>query len=173
MRAVNFRQTVISTPDASFDLNLLFTISVAVQSGIHLYIHLLEAGDEAGRAQPFAEQLAQLAPAASHLVRPCPMETSKFVRECKSRTAVGCGLILSHCFCQVHMPSHTFMHTGHFEDAVSVNAAATYVAPRPGGPANDNVYPLHNRYARFKTQYIPVMVVSNRYLDRLSLCVGW
>ena len=37
------------------------------------------------------------------------------------------------------------MHTGHFEDAVAVNAAATYVAPRPGGPANDNVYPLHNR----------------------------
>lgn len=38
------------------------------------------------------------------------------------------------------------MHTGHFEDAVTVNAAATYVAPRPGGPGNDNVYPLHNRY---------------------------
>ena len=53
------------------------------------------------------------------------------------------------------MPSHTFMHTGHFEDAVSVNAAATYVAPRPGGPANDNVYPLHNRYARSKRNPSP------------------
>ena len=49
---------------------MLFTVIVAVQSGIHQYIHLLEAGDEAGRAQPFAEKLAQLAPAASHLVRP-------------------------------------------------------------------------------------------------------
>ena len=28
----------------------------------------------------------------------------------------------------VHMPSHTFMHTGHFDDAVAVNAAATYDA---------------------------------------------
>lgn len=44
---------------------------VSVQPGIHLYIHLLEAGDEARLAQPYAEKLAQLAPAASHLVRTC------------------------------------------------------------------------------------------------------
>lgn len=82
------------------------------EGAIHLYIHLLEAGDEAGLAQPFAEELARLAPGASHLV---------------------------------HMPSHTFMHTGHWDDAAAVNAAATYDAPRPGGPGSDNVYPLHNR----------------------------
>ena len=29
------------------------------EGAIHLYIHLLEAGDEAGLAQPFAEQLAR------------------------------------------------------------------------------------------------------------------
>ena len=44
----------------------------------------------------------------------------------------------------VHMPSHTFMHTGRFEAAAAVNADATYVAPR-AGIDSDHVYPLHNR----------------------------
>lgn len=50
------------------------------QAGIHLYIHLLEAGDEAGHAQPFAEKLAQLAPAASHLVRAVHISNSILAR---------------------------------------------------------------------------------------------
>jgi hypothetical protein len=70
---------------------------------------------------------------------------------------VGVGYLvdfLSRGGAQVHMPSHTFMHTGHFDDAVAVNAAATYVAPRADGPGNDNVYPLHNReYVTFFTHH--------------------
>lgn len=46
------------------------------------------------------------------------------------------------------------MHTGHFEAAVAVNAAATYIAPRPDGPGNDNVYPLHNRYLMATSPYL-------------------
>ncbi|MEE4302107.1 MAG: tetratricopeptide repeat protein [Pseudomonadales bacterium] len=35
---------------------------------IHLYIHAVEQSQEAGRAEPYADQLADLAPAAGHLV---------------------------------------------------------------------------------------------------------
>jgi tetratricopeptide (TPR) repeat protein len=84
---------------------------------IHFYIHATEFAGRAEVALPYAERLATLAPAASHLV---------------------------------HMPAHTLIHLGRYEDAALMNAEALGVEARyrtaldAPGPLGSAAYYSHN-----------------------------
>ena len=102
------------------------------EGAIHLYIHLLEASTDAAQVEPGLHPIVTLQCAAlghfptqvsSQCQRLCPWSDDRRSPQAEPYAERLAALApgASHL---VHMPSHTFMHTGRYDLAAEVNRLA-------------------------------------------------
>ena len=110
-----------NTPELLGLLERILSADPSHPGAIHYYIHAVEASDDPGRAERYADKLPDLVPGSGHLV---------------------------------HMPSHLYIRTGRYQDAIDLNDRAvkaddSYLAQCHAQGIYQLGYVPHNHHMKF------------------------